>query len=291
MKKHPVYNIENFKSNSNKKELYINTFQNHLKSHSFIEKPHRHSFYLLVLFTNGTGIHEIDFTRYDIKSGSLFVLQPGQIHNWQLSEDIDGYIFFYSQEIYNLYFGNKKVDDYPFYQSAMNQPEIVFDENEVNAIKPFFDLMIIENQNNFSKKTDKLLNLLDCIHIEISRKYLLDSNHVSHSYNYKIHQLEQLLELHYKTKKSPSFYADTMSITLKHLNRICKEILNQTVTEIITNRIILETKRLLINPLKSVNQIADELGFEDYSYFTRLFKKKTELHQVNLEKFELKCPA
>ena len=106
MKKHPVYNIQNFKADLSKKELYINTFKNHLKAHSFIEKPHRHNFYLLVLFTNGTGKHEIDFAKYEIKPGSLFVLQPGQIHNWQLSADIDGYIFFYSQEIYNLYFGN-----------------------------------------------------------------------------------------------------------------------------------------------------------------------------------------
>ena len=275
MKQHPIYSIHNFKTDLGKNELYINTFTNHLKAHSFIEKPHRHNFYLLVLFTNGTGKHEIDFAKYEIKPGSLFVLQPGQIHNWQLSEDIDGYIFFYSQEIYNLYFGNKKVEDYPFYQSVMNQPEIILDEYEMNIIKPLFDLIVAESQTDFSKKTDKLLNLLDCIHIEISRKYLSVSNHVSHSYNYKIHQLEQLLEQHYKTEKSPSFYADSMNITLKHLNRICKEILNQTVTEIITNRVILETKRLLVNPIKSVNQIADELGFEDYSYFTRLFKKKT----------------
>ena len=85
----------------------------------------------------------------------------------------------------------------------------------------------------------------------------------------------ELQDENYKLEKSPSFYADNMNITLKHLNRICREILNQTVTEIITNRVILETKRLLVNPIKSVNQIADELGFEDYSYFTRLFKKKT----------------
>lgn len=275
MKQHPVYSIHNFKTDLGKNELYINTFSNHIKAHSFIEKPHRHNFYLLVLFTCGTGKHEIDFTQYNIKPGSLFVLQPGQIHNWQLSADSDGYIFFYSQEMYNLYFGNKKVEHYPFYQSVMNQPEIVLDENEVSKIIPLFDLMIAENQTDLPRKTDKLLNLLDCIHIEISRKYLLDSQHVSHSYNYKIHQLEQVLEQHYKLEKSPSFYADAMNITLKHLNRICKETLNQTVTEIIANRIVLESKRLLTNPTQSVNQIADELGFDDYSYFTRLFKKKT----------------
>jgi len=277
LKKEPVYNIDHFKADFSKKDLYINTFQEHLKAHSFIEKPHRHNFYLLVLFTKGSGTHEIDFTRYDIQPGSLFVLQPGQIHNWQLSPDIEGYIFFYSQEIYNLYFGNKKIEDYPFYQSVMNQPEIVFEMEELVILLPYFDLMITENQTDLPQKSDKLLNLLDCIHIEISRKYLLTTKHKTHSYNYKIHQLEQLLEHYYQTEKSPSFYADKMNITLKHLNRICKDILNQTVTELITQRVILEAKRLLINASKTVNQVADSLGFDDYSYFTRLFKKHTGL--------------
>lgn len=275
MKKHPIYSIQNFKADFGKKELYINTFKNHLETHSFVEKPHRHNFYLLVLFTNGSGSHEIDFTRYDIKPGSLFVLQPGQIHHWQLSEDIEGYIFFYSQEVYNLYFGNKKLEDYPFYQSVMSQPEIIFEADEMASILPYFHLMITESQTNALRKEEKLLNLLDCIHIKVAQKYLSTANHKTHSYNYKLHQLEQLLEQHYKTEKSPSFYAEKMSITLKHLNRICKDILNQTVTELITNRVILEAKRLLTNPSKTINQVADTLGFENYSYFTRLFKKQT----------------
>lgn len=275
MKKNPVYNIDHFKADLGKKELYINTFKDHLKAHSFIEKPHRHNFYLLVLFTNGSGEHEIDFTKYQIKPGSLFVLQPGQIHHWQLSADIEGYIFFYSKEIYNLYFGTKKIEEYPFYQSVMNPPQICFESSELTYVLPYFDLMISESRNNHPKKEDKLLNLLDCIHVEISRKYLSTVKHVSHSYNHKIHQFEQLLEQYYTTEKSPSFYAEKMNITLKHLNRICKDILNQTATKLITNRVILEAKRVLINASKTVNQVADNLGFENYSYFTRLFKKQT----------------
>lgn len=274
MKKNPVYSIQNFTAPISPKDLYVNTFKNHLEMHSFIDKPHRHNFYLLVLFTNGSGVHEIDFARFDIKPGSLFVLQPGQIHHWQLSSDIEGYIVFYSQEIYNVYFGNKKIENYPFYQSVMNQPEIFFDASELSRVQPYFDLMIAENKKNFPKKEDKLLNLLDCIHIEISRKYLSDTNHITHSYNYKIHQLEQYLEQFYKTEKSPSFYAFKMNITLKHLNRICKDTLNQTVTKLIAQRIILEAKRLLINPTLSINQVADVLGFDNYSYFTKLFKKQ-----------------
>ena len=272
MKNNPVYTIQNFNAPIRKNDLYVNTFKHHLEEHSFIEKPHRHNFYLLVLFTDGSGIHEIDFDKFSIKPGSLFVLQPGQIHNWNLSNDIEGYIVFYSQEIYNLHFGNRKIEEYPFYRSVRTNPEIVLDIKELNSVLPYFELMM-----NKQADSSILLNLLDCIHIEMARKYTTENSHITHSYNHRIQQFESILEEYYKTEKSPSFYASEMNITLKHLNRICKDILGKTVTELITNRIILETKRLLINPKKSINQVADELGFENYSYFTKLFKKHTEV--------------
>ena len=66
-------------------------------------------------------------------------------------------------------------------------------------------------------------------------------------------------------------------ITLKHLNRICNEILKKTTTEVIADRIILEAKRMLMDKRLVVNEIATELGYDDYSYFTRLFKKSTAM--------------
>lgn len=274
MKKHPIYSISNFKYNVANSELYVNTFKNHLKEHSFIEKPHRHNFYLLVLFTHGTGTHEIDFDNYDIKKGSLFVVQPGQIHNWKLSSDIDGFIVFYSQETYNLYFGNKKIEEYSIYQSVKSQPELFFEENELQELEVYFKLMKAESDSGKPKQKDKIINLLDCINIEISRKYLSENNHKTPIYNHKINQFEKLIATHFKTEKSPSFYAFQMNITLKHLNRICKSLLNKTATQLIAERVILEAKRLLIDQNKSISQIADELNFENYSYFAKLFKKE-----------------
>lgn len=274
MEKLPIYDISNFNFTTVNSQLYVNSFKNHLKAHNFIEKPHRHNFYLLVLFTHGTGTHEIDFDSYDIKRGSLFVVQPGQIHNWKLSDDIDGFIVFYSQETYNLYFGNKKIEDYSIYQSVKSQPELFFEEKEFLEIEVYFKLMKAESESGKAKQKDKILNLLDSINIEISRKYLPENNHKTPIYNHKINQFEKLIESHFKTEKSPSFYASKMSITLKHLNRICKTILNKTATQLITERIILEAKRLLINKNKSISQIADELNFENYSYFSKLFKKE-----------------
>lgn len=274
MSKLPIYKISNFNFNDINSELYINTFKNHLMQHRFIEKPHRHNFYLLVLFTNGTGIHEIDFGRYEIKRGSVFMLQPGQIHHWNLSHDIDGYIIFYSQEIYNLYFGNKKIEEYPFYQSVKSKPELFFENEELPELESYFKLLKKESERVNIKQKDKILNLLDCINIELSRKYQPENNHKTPIYNYKINQFEKLIDAFFKAEKSPSFYASKMNITVKHLNRICRSILNKTATELITERIILETKRLLIDQNNSISQIANELNYDNYSYFSKIFKKE-----------------
>lgn len=268
-----VFQIDDFKAHSFAGNLYINTFKKHLEQHSFIESLHRHDFYVLVFFTNGSGIHKIDFDAFEIKRGSLFLMQPGQIHSWELSKDIEGYIVFYSQEIYNLHFGAKKIENYLFFQSSTNNPEIVLNPIEIEKIIPFFDIMMVEDKRNKLYKKDKILNLLDCIHIEILTIYNHSNEHEVHVYNYKLKEFEILLEKNYKLEKSPSFYADAMSITLKHLNRISKTVLNKTVTELIARRIILESKRILVEKKKTIAQIADELGYDDYSYFSKLFKK------------------
>ena len=275
MKKYPIYNIQRFNCHSVNSDLYINTFKNHLIDHSFVEEPHRHSSYVLVFFTKGSGTHEVDFDVFSIQPGSMFFLQPGQMHHWNLSDDVNGFVIFYSQEMYNLYFGQKTIADYPFYSSVDNKPEMVFDASELKAILPYFESLIIETQSNQLLKQDKIMNLLDIIHIEIARKYSETHLHEAHSYNVKIKNFEVLLENNFKTEKAPFFYASQLNITLKHLNRICNEMLQKTTTEVITARIILEAKRMLMDKKFTVNEIATELGFDDYSYFTRLFKKHT----------------
>lgn len=273
MERDEVYEIKKFKRNFFHHNLYVNTFQNHLKEHRFIESLHRHDFYVLVLFTNGTGLHKIDFDTFDITKGSLFLMQPGQIHLWELSSDIDGYIVFFSKEIYNLHFRYKKIEEYLFFQSSKNKPELILNIDEMRQIQPYFELMVNENQEGQLQKKDKMLNLLDCILVEILRIYNIESNHLTSTYNHKLKEFEILLEQFYKTEKSPSFYADKMAITLKHLNRICKNILNITITELIARRVILESKRIMVDKNRNIAQIADELGYSNYSYFSKLFKK------------------
>ncbi|NHM01295.1 AraC family transcriptional regulator [Flavobacterium difficile] len=277
MEKLPVYQIKKFNCHTNANDLYFNDFKSHLQTHDFIEKSHSHSFYLLVLFTKGSGFHTVDFNTYTIQPNSLFVLKPGQVHSWQLSDDIEGYIAFYSQEAYNVYFGMKKIEDYSFYRDLKNSPEMLLNVSQAKEISFYFSLLLEENKKNEFRKLDKLLNLLDCIHVELSRIYESVQGHNLHSYNMKIKELELVLNQYFKTEKSPSFYADKMNMSLKHLNRICKTVLDCTLTEFIYHKIILESKRMVSTNKMTISEVANELGFDNYSYFTKVFKKYTNL--------------
>lgn len=284
MRKLPVYQIKKFNCQNDENDLYFNDFKSHLINHDFIENSHSHNFYLLVLFTKGSGFHTIDFDTYEIQPNSLFVLKPGQVHSWQLSEDIEGYIAFYSQEIYNVYFGWKQIDEYSFYRNINNSPEMILNELQSQEISNYFNLLLAENRKSEFKKIDKLLNLLDIIHIELARIYESMQNHNIHPYNLKVKELEVLVNQYFKTEKSPSFYAGKMNMSLKHLNRICKNVLDITLTDFIYNKVMLESKRLLSTNTLSISEVANEMGFENYSYFTKVFKKYTNLTPQDFKK-------
>ena len=105
MKIFPVLNINDFDFEGDTNQFYANQFSNHLYDfHKSITKPHKHDFFLSVLFTHGHGTHDIDFNTYDIKPGSLFFMLPGQTHDWTLSDDIEGYIFFHIDQVLRVLF-------------------------------------------------------------------------------------------------------------------------------------------------------------------------------------------
>lgn len=74
----------------------------------------------------------------------------------------------------------------------------------------------------------------------------------------------------------PKEYAALLYITPNHLNALCKDVLGLSAGEIIRNRVVLEAKRLLVNPGFSVGDVARELHFADVSYFVKFFKKYTD---------------
>lgn len=285
--------IKELNQNIDDDEFYANTIPNHLiNNHSRIEKPHKHDFYAVFLFTNGTGFHEIDFQVYEVKPGAVFFLYPGQTHSWTLSDDIDGYLFFHSKEFYDLGYISNSIKDYPFFQSNHTAKCFYLDENTSNNLKFLLKEIYLEFNSDYWKRNQLILSYLTQSYIKINRFIeevsFVQFNQLRH-YQFIFNQFEDILEMNYMKVKLASEYAIKLNITQKHLNRVVKSIATKTTTDIILDRVTLEAKRMLIYTDKSFYEIANHLGYDDYAYFSKIFKKRVGVSPSQfLERYNLK---
>lgn len=278
----PIYDIKPFTQNDN--YFYANNLISHLDSHKFVNEPHKHNTYISIIFTKGIGTHCIDFKHYEVKSGAVFLLTPGQMHSWELSNDVDGYVFFHTKEFYDNIFIAKKINDFPFFYLQENFPLIQLNGQEINEIEYQFKSIYEEycqNEQSFSK----LQSLVDIVYISLSRYYTNNINLPTIDIKLlKIRELQRLIEQNYIEKKSASEYANMMNISARHLSRLVNETLNKSTSDLIFERIMLEAKRLLLNNFPSVSEVANQLGYEDVSYFIRLFRLKNGISPLEFQK-------
>ncbi|MBL7921704.1 MAG: helix-turn-helix domain-containing protein [Bacteroidia bacterium] len=271
----PVYNIKDFRAYERDNDFYANSMKKHLQNHHIILTPHKHDFFLTVLFTKGGGTHEIDFTNYKVEPGSVFMLRPGQTHNWKLSKETDGFVFFHTKDFYDSWSAKEKIQDFPFFNSIHTPPLLLLTKKTREKAEVLFTEIKKEYEGNNVLKFQKIHTLITLTYIELTRLYQPEKEIKSGNYLGKLRQLEELIDKNYKKIKAPKQYAQMMALTEKHLNRISNTCLNKTTTDLISDRIILEAKRLLTHSKLPVNVIAGELGFNDNSYFARFFKKHT----------------
>ncbi|MEJ8756711.1 helix-turn-helix domain-containing protein [Pontibacter sp. H259] len=274
----PIYEIQDFKtSQKQEKYYYLSDLKSHLQKHLFIQRPHKHNFYILLFITQGSGTHTIDFQEHPVMPNSVFFLTPGQVHSWQLSEETDGFILFFSPEFYLLEFPLQKLQRFPFFQAALRAPLLQLGVAELAPIIQSIHVMQQEQKAQQMLKDDLLRDYLDITLIQLARLYTdcYKQQHETTTSLPLLNQLDTLIDQHYKEHQPVSFYADKLHVTPKQLNESCKRAYDKTTTELIQNRIILEAKRLLVHSNLTINQLAAELGYFDNAYFFRFFKKHT----------------
>lgn len=275
----PVLNIEQFENKERLIDVYSNQFGNHVSTNKdIVHTAHRHNFFLCVLFTKGTGMHEIDFNSYRIGPGSVFFLKPGQTHLWSFESEPDGFIFFHTRDFFEFVFSNIKLTQFPFYFSNENPPNLELKVDELESIRSRFMELNNEYYKSGTYKMQKMAGLIHLLYVDLARLYTTSGSHKiigSTTYLNTLRNMEILVQEYYREEKSVQFYADKLNITSKHLNRITKNTIGKTASEIINERVILEAKRLLVHTADSLTDIGFLLGYEDYAYFSRMFKLKT----------------
>jgi len=275
----PTYDICNLNTEKNSNELFsIDRFRGYVDSNPHLQEVHSHNYYHLVYFTEGSGEHLIDFEKFEAKSGTMYFMKPGQVHQWYFKEKYDGFVVNFFDNFFDWIGINSSIlQKFRFLQSILVKDHVVEISLDLQEkIASYFEEMINENQENNQFSNLKIGFHLMNLFIDIERSLEGVNIKTSDYQSVLLDNFQTLIEQNFKSKKLPKEYAELLYITPNHLNALCKDVLATSAGELIRSRIVLEAKRLLVNKEISVTEIAYLLNFQDASYFVKFFKKYTE---------------
>ncbi len=249
-------------SNPKEKRYYVGTFEE--TDNPKVDWPHRHNYYSLVWFIKGSGNNIIDFEDYEIKNNRLFLMQPKQVHNWSYSKGTKGFVI-----ILDSFFNTI------FPVELMNITYIDLNNANSDFFVPFFNNLIQECKKNDKLGEKVVINGIRFLFSQLSRLSANSQNNKLIKPNILV-QFSKLISNEISNNISVQQHANDLHITVEKLNELCKEYYEQSPKQIILNAKITEAKRLLYFTDLSVKEIAHATGFEDSSYFSRIFKQKTK---------------
>ena len=269
----PVYKLQSFPRHEPDALFYMTRLEKLVQEFKGIDKPHSHTFYLIMWIVRGSGTHTIDFRTYPIAANQLYFLTPGQVHSWQLSPDVQGFNLFFDANFFRGRFGNR-LQQYPFFHSHQHQPLLEITDQQA-LLSDLFMYAYAEYEHRRPNRADVFLSFVHILLETANRLYNQQWVGSDTQLYDRIREYEELIESQFLTVREVSAYADQMSLTPNYLNHICKKILGKTASQLLHERIVIEVQRLLTHTAQTVKEIGFQLGFDDPSYFVRFFKKHT----------------
>jgi AraC-like DNA-binding protein len=158
-------------------------------------------------------------------------------------------------------------------------PVITIGKDQLNKFNLLHDMFIEEFSTPDNIQGDMLQMLLKRLIIMSTRlaKEQLIVKTLGNDQIDTIRRFNFLVDMHYKTKRKVSEYAELLHKSPKTLSNLFSIYNQKSPQQIILDRIALEAKRLINFTDKQNQEIAYELGFNDPAHFSRFFKKMTQM--------------
>lgn len=246
-------------------------------SASKVKATHRYDFHLLLLVTDGMPTQMVDFEPVRCSPGSLLVLRPGQVHSFGEDLNWEGWLILFRSEF--LPNGTDAQTDFlpERMLESMPQYQVLSDERFRTAVEAFLTLSA-DTQAGVDNKAAIHALLRYQIYALILRLRLFDANQMSDARSLtfaqrRFERFRALLEANYTGWHLIGPYTDALGCTQKSLNRATQEATGLNAKDLIARRLSLEAKRLLVHTDRQIYLIAEGLGFDEATNFSKFFRK------------------
>lgn len=158
-------------------------------------------------------------------------------------------------------------------------PIISVPDDQLKKFNLWFDVFVEEFSTPDNIQGDMLQMLLKRLIIMSTRlaKEQLIVKTLKNDQIDVIRKFNYLVDMHYKTKRKVSDYAEMLFKSPKTLSNLFSIYNQKPPQQVILERLALEAKRLIHFTDKQNQEIAFDLGFNDPAHFSRFFKKMTQM--------------
>lgn len=251
---------------------------------------HGHDFVELVYVVRGGGRHIFAGEAYDIRSGDVFIINPGETHAYAVQPGD-------TMEIFNCLFMPSLLPD------SLVRELGVTSEMDYFYVHPFLqqDHRFNHRLNLQGEDAERALGMLESmlaelqgagvgfttiIRLQLLELLLLLSRYYKKAGAKKLtpnaRELERVMtarrlygymERNYDKKLSVESLSELFNVSGRHLNRLVRQQYGKSIVDVLHDIRIARAKRLLLETDEKVITIATMVGYDDSSFFTRLFQR------------------
>lgn len=231
---------------------------------------------------------KVDFQEVSLPVDALLFVNPKVVVQTLSTDVAGGELIHFNRDFYCVEIHDQEVAcDGILYNNVFEIPFIELDENQSAIIRNTIREIQAEMADEDASTEEMLRVLLKLIILRSTRIWKQQHQLMEAEQQADVQFLRkfsQLVERHFKTHHTVADYAEMLFLTPKNLSKKISLLSKETPNDIIKNRIILESKRLLVHTELSVKEIAYSLNYEDDAYFIRFFTKNTGISPLSFRK-------
>lgn len=240
---------------------------------------HRIEFYLILIVSDHSYTHFVDFNSYELTQGSALFVAKNQVHRFHRKvKNAEGVCVIFNKSFMDKYYflsDNSKLNrlfNYHLYSPVIHQSEMGHD----SLVDVAFQLYKEYHFPDDFAKPGMLRTLLNVLLLKAERAKEVQSAYTAQSgWMNTFGAFKELLEKEYAVTRSSRVYAGKLFVSYKLLNNIVKGLTGKTVKAFIDDFVTTEIKRYLVSTSLTVQEISYKTGFEEPSNMVKYFKKNT----------------
>lgn len=251
--------------------------------------PFKRSFYFFALLIN-SGKIEISYNDETVTNPDSYIVfhSPGLVYSFSHSNSLEGYVIYFKPECFS-FFKPDFHQEFPFF-NLLHTNLFQMDRATAQKLAPYFEEVFQAYERTSAEQHIEARVRLVALLYHM-KEFIADRTKAiryASPQQLLLSRYVQLVNNHYLEKRTVKEYADLLAVTPNYLSQSVKEVSGKNALSYIVERLLSESKSLILYTNLDITEIAYQSGFSDPANFGKFFKKQTGMSPAAFRKLKAK---